>query len=109
MQRYKDLKTGKTITATTKAYEILFKGRGYIPEEEALRSEVKATPAGQDYQGKTAAELKAILTEMGVAFSSKAKKADLLEILAALPTEIPEAEPAAEKEDAEEAAETEGE
>lgn len=65
---------GETVEVTTKAYELIYRDKGYSVENEGVQP-------GTDPAGYTVAELKERLDEAGIEYDIKAKKADLVALL----------------------------
>ena len=90
-------KDGKVITATQKAYDVLYKGRGFVPygEGEKVREDVKKPDnSKQDESGErselfdlTVDELKSMAKDMGIKGYTKMNEAELVAAIEAVDAE----------------------
>lgn len=67
---------GDTVEVTTKAFELIYRDKGYTVENEGVKP-------GADLDDFTVTELKEKLDEAGIEYDAKDKKADLIALLEA--------------------------
>lgn len=69
------VRNDKVIRATQKSYEVLYKDRGFKPEEEVKKEEFPA------YDDVVKADIRKMLDDKGIEYNERDNKSELYELL----------------------------